>query len=687
MPSDSPLGANEVSRAYVRARLEALESVVAERLLTEGQGRVADPLRGLRITAEQLQDELRRKPSAAPAVRDVGEAFARRIVDALDQVPEAAQPRLHRLARRLGLDELDVTLLVIAAAPELDRRFERFYSFLNDDVSLRRVTVGLALELAGLERDDAAARARLAPGGRLHRLALVDLQQAERPVLSRTVQVHEHVVEHLLGGDPVDEDLAPLLRPRRADPSSASAELTAAVKAGTRLVYCQEVTGADAYADVCDALVAVGQTPFTIDLDQVDGPDLSRPVVRAAALGGAVPVVRVPARAPLAMRRLIDALLALPWPVVVIGSGQWEPLWSDEIPYQHQARRLSGPARLEVWGAALSDLDHDVTDADEAAGAFRLTAHQIERVTAGAAQLATLEGRRVTAHDLREQARGQNNAALERVAVRVHPRASWADLVLRADQLDRLREVEVRARHADLVLNQWGMGDGSRRRGIISLFAGPPGTGKTMAAEVIGDALGLDLYVINLATVIDKYIGETEKNLERVFEAATGVNGILFFDEADALFGKRSEVKDARDRYANVETAYLLQRLERFEGTAILATNLKANIDEAFSRRIDVFVDFPMPEPDERVRIWTSALARSLPVRADVDIDFLARSFELGGGNIVNVVVTAAYLAAESGGTVGMAELVRATGREYRKLGRLCTKAEFGEHLHLAELG
>lgn len=688
-PPDSEHGSADVSRAYVRAHLEALETIVADRLLLEGQDRVADPLRGLRITAEQLQDELRRKPAGPTSnVRELGDTFVRKIVGALDEVPEVDQPRLHRLCRRLGLDDLDIALLVIAAAPELDRRFERFYSFLNDDVSLRRATVGLALELAGLERDDPHARVRLGPDGALHRLGLIDLQLVDRPVLSRTLQVHEHVVEHVIGGDPTDVDLEALLRPRQADPAAASADLIGALKAGTRLLYCREITGADAFAEVCDAVTAAGLAPLVVDLDGADSADLARAVVRAASLSGAVPVVRPPSgAAPLAMRRRIDALLAVPWSVVVVGSGQWEPSWSDELPYQHDARRLTGSERLSIWADTLAKLDHEVPDADAAAGAFRLTAHQIRRVAAGAAQLAALDGRPVNAEDLRDQARGQNNAALERVAVRVHPRAGWDDLVLRPDQLDRLREVEVRSRHADLVLNQWGMGDGSRRRGIISLFAGPPGTGKTMAAEVIGDALGLDLYVINLATVIDKYIGETEKNLERVFEAATGVNGILFFDEADALFGKRSEVKDARDRYANVETAYLLQRLERFEGTAILATNLKANIDEAFSRRIDVFVDFPMPEADERVRIWTSALARSLPVGTDVDIEFLARSFELGGGNIVNVVVTAAYLAAETTGTVGMRELVRATGREYRKLGRLCTKTEFGEYLHLAELG
>lgn len=683
------LGSVGISRAYVRAHLEALETIVADRLLIEGQGRVADPLRGLRITAEQLQDELQRKSSTgASKVRELSETFVRKVVGALDEVPETEQPRLHRLCRRLGLDDLDVALLVVAAAPDLDRRFERFYSFLNDDVSLRHATVGLSLELAGLERDDPQARARLGPDGRLHRLGLIDLQLTDRPVLSRTVRVHEHVVEHVIGGDPCDRDLEPLLRPRHADPAAASSELVGALKAGTRLVYCRQAAGADAFSEACDAVTAAGLSPFVVDLEGADGADLTRAVVRTVSLTGAIPVVRAPSGVtPLAMRRHIGALLAVPSSVVLVGSGQWEPSWSDELPYQHAARRLSGSERLGIWADTLAELDHEVPDPEAAAGAFRLTAHQIHQVAAGAAQRAALDGRPVNAEDLREQARGQNSAALERVAVRVHPRAGWDDLVLRADQLDRLREVEVRSRHADLVLNQWGMGDGSRRRGIISLFAGPPGTGKTMAAEVIGAALGLDLYVINLATVIDKYIGETEKNLERVFEAATGVNGILFFDEADALFGKRSEVKDARDRYANVETAYLLQRLERFEGTAILATNLKANIDEAFSRRIDVFVDFPMPEPDERARIWTSALARSLPVEPGIDIDFLARSFELGGGNIVNVVVTAAYLAAETTGTVGMPQLVRATGREYRKLGRLCTKAEFGEYLHLAELG
>ena len=237
------------------------------------------------------------------------------------------------------------------------------------------------------------------------------------------------------------------------------------------------------------------------------------------------------------------------------------------------------------------------------------------------------------------------------------------------------------------MLDEWGMGAGARRRGIIALFAGPPGTGKTMAAEVVAADLGLDLYVINLATVVDKYIGETEKNLERIFAEAEGVNCILFFDEADALFGKRSEVKDARDRYANVEISYLLQRMERFEGTAILATNLKANVDEAFARRIDVAIDFQIPEPDHRLVLWRQSLRPAVPVADDLDLDFLANAFELSGGSITNIAVTASFLAAEAGAPVCMADLIRATEREYRKLGHLRVRSEFGEYFELLDTG
>ncbi len=215
-------------------------------------------------------------------------------------------------------------------------------------------------------------------------------------------------------------------------------------------------------------------------------------------------------------------------------------------------------------------------------------------------------------------------------------------------------------------------------RGVTGLFAGDSGTGKTMSAEVIAGALGLDLYVIDLSTIVDKYIGETEKNLDRVFSEADRVNGVLLFDEADAIFGKRSEVKDARDRYANVEVAYLLQRMERFDGMAVLTTNLRSNVDEAFLRRLDAIVDFAVPEVEDRRRLWARNLSAGAPKSDDIDIEFLARRFTLTGGNIRNIAVGAAFRAAEADRLLRMEDLVRETAREYRKLGRLCVEAEFG---------
>ena len=295
-----------------------------------------------------------------------------------------------------------------------------------------------------------------------------------------------------------------------------------------------------------------------------------------------------------------------------------------------------------------------------------------------------MSGGPVSADDLRRGVRAQNAAGLERLARRIEPEVTWDDLVLAPTVLRGLKEVAARARHRDTVLTDWRMRrGGGRGHGVTALFAGDSGTGKTMSAEVIASDLGLDLYTVNLATVVDKYIGETEKNLERIFAEAGGVNAVLFFDEADAIFGKRSDVRDAHDRYANIESAYLLQRLETFDGLAVLATNLRANIDDAFTRRLDAIVDFPAPTPDLRAELWRQCLAPPLPVADDVDIPFCAESFELAGGNIRSASITAAYLAAASGQPVGMADVIAAVGQEYRKLGRLVLEREFGTYLSM----
>lgn len=237
--------------------------------------------------------------------------------------------------------------------------------------------------------------------------------------------------------------------------------------------------------------------------------------------------------------------------------------------------------------------------------------------------------------------------------------------------LVQLHELALRARHRDQVLGDWRLSaGGGRGRGVLGLFAGDSGTGKTLSAEVVAAELGLDLYVVQLSSIVDKYVGETEKNLERIFTEADRTDAVLLFDEADSVFGKRSEVKDSHDRYANMESSYLLQRLESFDGIALLTTNLRANIDEAFTRRLDLVIDFPFPDADQRLALWQHALTH-VPCVEDTDPRAVARDFELAGGSIRSAVVTAAYGAAGRGAPVDTADLLEGARREYRKAGRL----------------
>jgi SpoVK/Ycf46/Vps4 family AAA+-type ATPase len=367
-------------------------------------------------------------------------------------------------------------------------------------------------------------------------------------------------------------------------------------------------------------------------------------------------------------------------PTILAGRRTWDPGWSEVVPFIHDVPPPDRSERAAAWRASVNgDLSIGV-DAGTVTGHLRMTPAQIERAATAARWNAIAAGRKVTAADLRAGARAQNAAGLERLARRVEPRVTWDDLVLPPETLRPLRGLAARARHRELVLDEWGLRgrSGGTGHGIAALFAGPSGTGKTLAAEVIADEVGLELYAIDLATVVDKYVGETEKNLDRIFTEANEVNALLFFDEADALFGRRSDVRDAHDRYANIEVAFLLQRMESFDGIAILATNLRSNVDDAFTRRLDAIVDFQPPDPERRKQLWELCLGRSAPRGPDLDLDFCAEAFELAGGNIRSIALAAGYAAAERGGTIGMIDLIAAIEQEYRKLGRLCSEAEFG---------
>jgi len=667
---------------YLIGRLELVRGRVAAAVASRRSGdpNPDDGFRGLYLTDDHVDALLAagRVPAAPPPQ---GTAARRAALEAEADGALAPSP-LRALTRAFALTAEAVEVLLVALAPDLDPGFERLYGYLHDDVTRRRASAGLALELVGAGPADAAGRALLHPGGPLVGPGLLVVEDLDRPFLTRALRVPDRVVDHVLGGQKPDPVLAALEVGVPPLAGAGSTSLARAIGAGLDLAYVVERPGASGASLAVAALAEAGRSALVLDLAWLDPADPPGPLVLAAAREArlrdawlvAGPVDALADRGPAAVSAFADAGIAL----VLTGSRDWDPRWSRSIPLVLSAEVLGAGGRVSAWSAALGPLVAGC-DLEAATAAHRLTPLQIGRAAGAARVLAAAQGRVPTAADVQAGARQQNAASLSRLARRIAPGAGWDDLVLGPTTVAQLRELVVRFRHRDAVLGSAaGSSRPSRGRGVTALFAGESGTGKTLAAEVVAGSLGLDVYLIDLSTVVDKYVGETEKNLERVFAEADQVNGVLLFDEADAVFGKRSEVRDAHDRYANVEIAYLLQRMERFDGLALLTTNLRSNLDDAFTRRLDAVIEFPVPDEDQRRRLWELHLARFPEPAADVDVGFLAGRLRLAGGAIANVVLGAAFLAVEEGGPISMSHLVRAAEREYRKLGHLCTPEEFG---------
>jgi hypothetical protein len=648
-----------------------------------------DPFRGLYLSddavdrlLESESDALFRSVDHPPNLEESPSAEGPDLRRAAIGTHPSEDLRLPALARTCGLSALDVELLLVALCCDLDSRFEQFFGYLNDDVTRRRPSAGVALALCGLPLSSAAGRERLT-GGPLVRAGLVMLDEPDRPFPGRAIRVPDRVVAHLIGGDTMDPLLAGVITSSPSVSWGDGTALAGALNQGVRLCYLREPPTGSGVLVGLDALRRSGFDAIVLDLEELTRQHDPLSVARAAAREAwlrRTGLVATPVEALGGSPDVLAALRPDPLPLLLVGSGPWDPAWSPEPPLLVDVPASTPSERGRLWREALEDSELGF-DPGFATTQFLLRPPQVGRAARAAQQQSRLSARGIlTVEHVRAGARSENASSLQRLARRVESRVGWDDLVLPLATRTALEEVAARARHRERVLGEWAMRPGGGRGfGVAALFAGDSGTGKTMSAEVVAGELGLDLYVVDLATVVDKYVGETEKNLDRIFTAAAGVNGVLFFDEADAVFGKRSEVKDAHDRYANVESAFLLQRMESFDGLAILATNLRANIDEAFTRRLDVLVDFPLPDAPHRLALWNTCLA-PLPKSGSLDLDFCARSFELSGGAIRSAAVTAAYLAANADGAVTMAQVVMAVQREYRKLGRLCLEHEFGPY-------
>ncbi|MFC6016068.1 ATP-binding protein [Plantactinospora solaniradicis] len=562
------------------------------------------------------------------------------------------------LVRAARLTPPDAEVLALLDAVETSPARQRLVAYLQDSVQLPQLTIATLVRIFA-DPEHPAERC-VAPESPLRRAELVEVATTG-PWATRACWLATRVVWHLRGDSSPDVDLpaGTVRRPGDRDGvTSANGVLPdgAAGDAGPDLLL---VHGGDRESRLRmverrwpgRGLLICAMPASTAGWAAV---------VREATLGNLVVVLSSDAPPDAAGADVLARSTHLAW---VISSAGELPLESLPARPWQELRVASGEADPEDWRQVLG------TDPDPA---YRLSRGQLRLVAAA---------RRDTAGPLGPAVRRLAGGYLEKLAVRIRPRRTWDDLVLPTDDARQLRELAARHRRRGVVYGDWRFPP-LPSTGIVALFSGASGTGKTLAAEVVAGDLGLDLYKVDLSSVVSKYIGETEKNLERIFVAAGAGDLVLFFDEADALFGKRSEVSDARDRYANIEVAYLLQRLESYDGLVVLATNLQRNIDQAFLRRISVAVDFVLPEEPQRRAIWERSFPSTAPV-ADLDLDFVARQFKISGGLIHNAALGAAFLAAEEEDVITMRHVILAIKREFQKLGRLRTEAEFERYFDL----
>jgi hypothetical protein len=590
---------------------------------------------------------------------------------------------LDTLCRQFGLSSFERNCLLLCAGMELDS------GFAADCLAADPMGPTFALALSVLPEPHWNA---VTPSAPLRQWRLLELDQPGMPTRSR-LRIDERILHYLLGINYQDERLQGLLVPLpvQAGPTPSQAAV------GERLLeiwhpdiepphwphlYLRSERPASAQAAAAHAASRMGVELYRLPVTNIPTAEaevtaLTRLCEREFVLSGSVLLVDADGLSTdsvmQAGRRFIEHIRV---PMMITGKADrlttggftGRAAIPVDVPLPtHQEQR-------QLWQTSLGELGSKLNgELDELVMQFELDHLLIRQIGSELAHAPHSEPE--MAEQLWRHCRTRSRVGMNRLAQPVRPVATWDDLVLPPTQLEILQSLCAQIRHRAKVYERWGFAQKSNRGlGISALFTGQSGTGKTMAAEVLANELELDLYHVDLSQVVSKYIGETEKNLRQVFDSAEQSGAILLFDEADALFGKRSDIKDSHDRYANIEVSYLLQRMEAHRGLAILTTNLKENLDPAFVRRLRFIVRFPFPDPAQRAEIWRRVFPQDLP-REELDPQRLAQ-LNVPGGNIRNIALNAAFLAADAGTPVTMQQVLRAARGEYAKLDRTVNESE-----------
>lgn len=647
-------------------------------------------LQSLRLLLERHVERADRKPEEVNG-SEADEVWQSKFNAATGAINEAGSTlpspsALDHLCHACSLSAFERDLLLLCAGVELDGNFAALCAAAQGDS--RRTYATFSLALAAFP---GAHWNALTPASALRRWRLVDIARRSEGLLNSQLSIDERVLHYLAGISYLDDRLKGLVEPisprRQLPPShqqlaSRVAEFWASHTDSSNwpaVLLCGSDQGAK--RGIAGAAVAI----MGLNLHVISAADIPASVSEREALarlwerealllGSALLVEHHERDVSQATLSLIDELRGM----IFISVPESLRLANRSL-FRIDVTKPTSGEQQTIWRHALGPLSDQLNgELTRVISQFSLGTEDIHGVGEQAQSASAGEPPEQLADGwLWDTCRQLARPRLDNLAQRIRPMATWHDLVLPEIQLRALHDLAAFVRQRAKVYETWGFATkGERGLGISALFAGASGTGKTMAAEVLAGDLQLDLYRIDLSQVVSKYIGETEKNLRRVFEAAEEGGAILLFDEADALFGKRSEVKDSHDRYANIEVSYLLQQMEAYRGLAILTTNLKNSVDSAFLRRLRFVIQFPFPDNGQRAQIWQRIFPRETPV-ANIDVNCLAR-LSIPGGNIHNIALQAAFIAADEDESVSMTHLLRAARNEYAKLDRPLSDAEIG---------
>ena len=657
-------------------------------------------LLGLVVTREEFEHNLtkaaqRGLPSELSQEEREQLSLSRTAIALRLEKTEAPLP-LMQLFSRFHLDEFEQNCVVLAYAPEIDLKYTKLFAYLQDDMTRKAPGVNLACELFLPEGAELASCISRFRGGGFTRL--FDGAELDRGALV----LRREVVEFLANGtlrdcadfrcydgasarpEPlvVQEDIARQLDAAFLFPGHCCIRISGPRGGGKRFqlehlftrhrerCVFSDLEGDDWRETAKSAALAADLTDAYLCLYHLDRKDET---------GQALPPPQsmIEELEKLELRRDKRFFLSL------LSS----PMQLQTLTVELELPQIGESERLALFDSLLRDARLTGCTTEELSAKFRFSPRQIRMACQQAAGLARLSGAgEISGALIHRCCYRQSIHRLGELATQVEPSHTWDDVVLPEAQKNLMRRACGHIRYRHQVSARWGFQDKvGYGWGLSILFVGSPGTGKTMSAQVIARELNMELYKINLSQIVSKYIGETEKNLRALFSEAKNASCILFFDECDALFGKRSEVKDSHDRNANVEVAYLLQQIEEFDGVCILATNLVGNIDAAFMRRITYVVHFPFPDPPAREAIYRGLIPAGAPVAEDVDWRFLGERFELSGGHIKNIVLSAAFMAAGEGAPIGMRHLLRAAVTEMKKNEIVVVREQLREYADLLE--